>query len=78
MKVVLQGGPANGRELELPPGQRVFRVPVPRELTVFEYANLNPWDVIVMPVAQYGFSGIAHVNPSGEVLAVIYTFEGME
>ena len=77
MKVVLQGGPVNGRELELPPGQLVFRVLVPKELSITEYTHSNPWDAI-MPIAQYRFSGIAHVNPSGEVLAVIYSYEGME
>lgn len=82
MRAYLQGGPANGRVIsQMPEGQSIWRVPIPREWTITDclQASMNPTDTAPnFDVAEYEFSGMATVDIRGRVGCVIYQFKGTE
>lgn len=79
MRVILRDGPADGRILDLPEGMTTVRISVLVINDDYRFI-LGGSDSIYSPmqVAEYWFSGLATVSPSGEVGAVVYVFQELE
>lgn len=76
MNVILKDGPADGRRLELAAGSQEHRVVVPKTLDV-----LSPFDPHedkpAYNVGLYRFSGVGLVDDNGDLIAVVFTWNGL-
>ncbi len=77
MRVMLNGGPANGRIVELPKGLTYYRVPVYKEITIQERFATDIAEVN-FDIADYRFTGYATVDLNGDMGVIIYEFEGIK
>lgn len=77
MNVVLKDGPADGRRIELAAGSHEHRVVIAKPVNI-----LTPFDGHEMvpdyDVGLYRFSGVGLVDDNGDLIAVVFTWDGIE